>query len=64
MINYATLTPVDIAKIFSLKDKYPETWSMFNEGSLSVNRTLTLFSTISVDHAIESKKSIQSTGKG
>ena len=53
MINYARLTPVYIAKMFSLKDKDPETWSMFSEGSFSVNKTLISFSAIGVDHAIE-----------
>ena len=38
MINYARLTPVYIAKMFSLKDKDPKTWSMFNESSFSVNK--------------------------
>ena len=53
MINYARLTPVYIAKMFSLKDKDPETWSMFNEGNFSVNKTLIPFSAIGVDYAIE-----------
>ena len=53
MINYARLTPVYIAKMFSLKDKDPETWSMFSEGNFSVNKTFIPFSTIRVDHAIE-----------
>ena len=53
MINYARLTPVYIPKMFSLKDKDPETWSMFSEGSFSVNKTLISFSAIGVDHAIE-----------
>ena len=53
MINYARLTPVYIAKMFSLKDKDPETWRMFNKGDFSVNNTLILFSAICVHHAIE-----------
>ena len=53
MINYARLTPVSIAKMFSLKDKDPETWSMFNKGNFFVNKTLIPFSAIGVDHAIE-----------
>ena len=53
MINYARLTPVYIAKMFSLKDKDPETWSMFSEGNFSVNKTFIPFSAIRVDHAIE-----------
>ena len=52
MISYARLTPVYIAKMFSLKDKEPETWSMFNEGNFSVNKTFISFSAIRVDHAI------------
>ena len=43
MINYARLTPVSIAKMFSLKDKDPETWSMFNKGNFFVNKTLIPF---------------------
>ena len=50
MINYARLTPVCSAKMFSLKD--PETWSMFDKGNSFVNGTLILFSAIDVDHAI------------
>ena len=53
MINYARLTPVYIAKMFSLKDKDPETWSMFNEGNFSVNKTLIPFSVTGVDHPVE-----------
>ena len=53
MINYARLTPVYIAKMFSLKDKDPETWRMFNKGDFSVNNTLILFSAICIHHAIE-----------
>ena len=53
MINYARLTPVYIAKVFSMKDKGPETWSMFSGGNFSVNKTLIPFSAIGVDHAIE-----------
>ena len=53
MINYARLTPVSIAKMYSLKDKDPETWSMFNKGNFFVNKTLIPFSAIGVDHAIE-----------
>ena len=53
MISYARLTPVYIAKMFSLKDKDPETWSMFHEGNFSVNKTFIPFSAIRVDHAIE-----------
>ena len=52
-INYARLTPVYIAKMFSLKDKDPETWSMFNESNHSVIKTLIPFSAIGIDHAIE-----------
>ena len=53
MINYARLTPVYIGKMFSLKDKDPETWRMFNKGDFSVNNTLILFSAICIHHAIE-----------
>ena len=53
MVNYARLTPVYIAKMFSLKDKDLETWSMFNGGNFSVNKTLITFSAIGVDHVIE-----------
>ena len=31
MTNYVRVTPVCSAKMFSLKDKDPETWSMFNK---------------------------------
>ena len=56
MINYARLTPVYIAKMFSLKDNDPKTWSMFNESSFSVNKIFIPFSAIGVDHAIEQEK--------
>ena len=53
MINYARLTPVYIAKMFSLKHKDLETWSMYNGGNFSVNKTLITFSAIGVDHVIQ-----------
>ena len=53
MINYARLTPVCSANIFSLKGKDPETWSMLNKGNFFVNKTLISFSAIGVDLAIE-----------
>ena len=63
MINYPRLTPVYIAKMFSLKDKDPETWSMVNKGNFSVNKTLISFYAICVDHAIEQENSSQITGR-
>ena len=60
MINYAQLAPVYIAKTFLLKDKDPQ--NMFKYGNFSVNKTLILFSTIGIDHAIEQENSCQSTG--
>ena len=39
--------------MFSLKDKNPKTWSMFNIGNFSVNKTPIPFSAIDVGHAIE-----------
>ena len=63
LVNYARLTPVYIAKLFSLKDKDLETWSVFNKGNFSVNKIFILFSTIGVDHVIEQENSSQSTWK-
>ena len=51
MINYARLTSVCSANMFSLKD--PETWSMFDKSNCFVNGTLISFSAIGEDHAIE-----------
>ena len=53
MITYVRLTPVYIVKMFSLKNKDPETWSMFNKGNYSINKTLISFFAICVDDAIE-----------
>ena len=39
--------------MFSLKDKDPQTWSIFNECNFSVNKTLITFSATGVDHVIE-----------
>ena len=39
--------------MFSLKNKDPETWSMFNKGIFSVNKTLISFFAICVDDAID-----------
>ena len=52
MINYARLTPVCSANIFSLKGKDPETWSMLNKGNFFVNKTLISFSAIGVEQSI------------
>ena len=53
MINYARLRPAYLTKMFSLKEKDPDTWQMFHQGNFSVNKTSIPFFAIGVDHVIE-----------
>ena len=56
MINNSRLTPFNLAKMFSLKGKDPDTWQMFHLSNFSINKTSIPFSAIRVDHAIEQEK--------
>ena len=53
MINYARLTPVYIAQMFSLKYTDPDLWIMLEGGNFSVNKGQGAFTAIGVDHGIE-----------
>ena len=53
MQNYARLTPVYLAEMFSLKEADPCTWNYFDKGYFCVNKSIVPHSAIGADHAIE-----------
>ena len=53
MQNYARLTPVYLAEMFSLKETDPCIWNYFDKGYFCVNKSTVPHSAIGADHAIE-----------
>ena len=55
MQNYARLTPVYLAEMFSLKETDPCKWNYFDKGYFCVNKSTVPHSAIGDDHAIRMK---------
>ena len=53
MMNYARLTPVYFAEMFSLKETDPCIWNCFDKGYFCVNNSTVTHSAIGADHATE-----------
>ena len=53
MQNYARLTPVYLAEMFSLKETDPFIWNYFDKGYFCVNKSKLPHSAIGADHATE-----------
>ena len=53
MQNYARLTPVYLAEMFSLKETDSYIWNYFDKGYFCVNKNTAPHSVIGADHAIE-----------
>ena len=52
MQNYARLTPVYLAEMFSLKETDPCIWNYFDKGYFCVNKSAVPHAAIGADHAI------------
>ena len=53
MQNYARLTPVYLAEMFSLKETDPCIWNYFDKGYFCVNKSAVPHSAIGADHSIK-----------
>ena len=65
--NYAQYSPDYLLQMYDLQSKDPETWNFFLDGNLSVSKSLVIYCSIGVDHALEQEyktMKIQSGIKG
>lgn len=62
-LNYARLTPVYLKEMIALSVDDQRTWTFFEEGNFSVNKSNVPFCAIGVDHAMEQEnKSMKISG--